>query len=514
MFNSIVVTGGGGTVGKYIVEYLLKEDDIKKVIVNDLPNVDLKEFENNPKVTVKKGDLTNREFVKELVKDAECIIHSAATLNTTLPYEEVAKINVNTVSSLLEEGKNNNLKFFLLFSSASIYKPTGKPLKEDSLIEPYSTYEQSKIDAEHILKKFVKDNPNINWSIIRPSLIYGPRAKFLAGPLVTIPPLFYFVTGGRMIGFKGGVKANWVHAEDVARAVVFIIKNKDTWNEIYNIADDTPLSFGEILTASIEAYGFKPKQFITLPSTKYMQIVKPFLDNDYFFAILNNSGKLLWDYIIKVYNLEKGITPHLNRSALNYSTHDIIFDNSKLKKKGFSYKWRSLKDGYRDVLKWYQERRYVPTYEELISTTRFAFSFREKMSGSITAKDNSFKDTEIRFSLLAKTKRFEGVFGDIDTEITGDITIGEFIEDAKLNGTLFISLFKDRKIIYNFRFKDKEGNDYKFYGIKKLSLLNFIKSITQMDVILEKNGNLWALGEMKFDLKHDLIPFFRSFIQQ
>lgn len=512
MGNNILVTGAGGTVGRYIINYLLEEGIGDKIIITDLEDVDLTEFESCEKVIIKKGDLTDREFIREVTKGVHKIIHTAALLDISKSYKELYPINVASVKALLEEGVKDSLEFFLLFSSGSIYKQTGKILKEDSPLEAYSPYEQTKIDAESVLREFIKNYPQLNWAIIRPSLIYGPRGRFLAAPLVTVPPMLYLITGGKIPGFKGGVKANWVHAEDVGRASVFILKNPSCWNDIYNIADDTPLSFGEIVTSAIKAYGFEPHYTITFPPPNTFKFLKPFFDNDLFFYLLNNLARLLWNYIVKRYKLEKGIVPYLDRTSINYGTQDVIFDNSKLKEKGFSYKYNSIMEGYRDVIGWYVERRLIPRYEEILEVGKLRFSFSEVMSGELSLfKERVGEKLPISFSITVKAKDLRELFSEIECDIVGIISVGEVIKESDLSGKLYISLFKKRTILYSFEFCDKKGDKYSFRGVKKLSWLSPIDSITNMEIEIEKGGELWAKGEMKFDIKHDFVPFLASF---
>ena len=70
----VLVTGGGGLIGRHLIKLLLEKDAQVKAVVNTRsPPPDMAE-----KIEIVNGDLTQSTFCKEIVKDVDYVFHSAA----------------------------------------------------------------------------------------------------------------------------------------------------------------------------------------------------------------------------------------------------------------------------------------------------------------------------------------------------------------------------------------------------------------------------------------------------
>ena len=171
----ILITGGAGFIGKYLVKYLLEKGENVSILDN-FSNSDKKStilFEKNG-VKIFEGDITNFDDVSKATKDQEIVIHLAAKISVLESIKnpaETFRINVNGTKNLLTICKNNNIKKVIIASSAAVYGEgeKGIKLKEETKKKPISPYGESKMKMEEEIKK----NNEMNCIILRFFNIYG-----------------------------------------------------------------------------------------------------------------------------------------------------------------------------------------------------------------------------------------------------------------------------------------------------------------------------------------------------
>ena len=192
MNDKILITGGLGMIGREISSLLMQKTktDIYLLIheqgsssarENILSLLSLpinKEFRDRLKIV--KGDVTKPKLgmekaeYQDVVANITHIIHAAASTRFDLSIEEARKINVSGTKNVALLAKEcSHIRQFGFLSTAYISgKRTGE-IKEKELEHTtgfVNTYEQSKYEAEILLKDFSKDFPI---SIYRLSTVFG-----------------------------------------------------------------------------------------------------------------------------------------------------------------------------------------------------------------------------------------------------------------------------------------------------------------------------------------------------
>jgi nucleoside-diphosphate-sugar epimerase len=170
----ILVTGGGGFLGTYIVKELLKNP---KYIVTNFSRHNYAHLEDIGVPTIK-GDLKNPADVeKALSSGFDAIFHVAALAGVWGRYQDFLDINYLGTKNLLEAAEANGVKRFIYTSSPSVVFG-----KEDLLGVneecPYpkkhlTPYAETKTMAEKLVLQ--KNNSHTFLTCaIRPHLIWGP----------------------------------------------------------------------------------------------------------------------------------------------------------------------------------------------------------------------------------------------------------------------------------------------------------------------------------------------------
>jgi len=473
--KTIIVTGGSGAIGTYVVRLAL-EAGFKVVVVGrsgtTFPSTDV-EYERRV------GDLTNRRFCQKAVEGGDIIIHTAAVNEPWRPYDELEHINVEAVRWLYEAAEDAGAERFVHLSTASLYKHKAGVIDEECDFEVGSNYTKTKEEAERFLRG--RRDTGLAWTILRPSLVYGPMGRSFGAAILVIPPLLRLFTP-LLPSLTGGPRTNCVHVEDVARAALFVAEQDGCKNEIFNVADDTSLSQGEILSAAIQAYGLDIGPTIPFP-TAILANANRVINSTIVFRVLTNILTPLWKRIEERYDLTEDLQPKTDRALLYYLNGDKVIVSDKLKAQGWKPVWPDLREGLAETVKWYQEHRWVPDYkrippdDEHSVVSGIGLRYREMFSGSGDFNSND-AGTSLEMNITFAT--LKQLFMGRRANIEGRISIDGVADDCNLLGTLEIQATL-WKVVYQFGFDGSDGESYRFSGEKKISVLHPFADFARME---------------------------------
>jgi len=125
----ILITGGSGSIGSYLVKKLL-EYPVKSIRVLDTDEYSmfkLKRSLNNKKIRFLLGSILDKERLELAAKGVDFIIHAAALKNIEITeYNPIETIDVNTngLVNLIKMSMKNKPKRFLNISTDKAVKPT------------------------------------------------------------------------------------------------------------------------------------------------------------------------------------------------------------------------------------------------------------------------------------------------------------------------------------------------------------------------------------------------------
>lgn len=155
MIKKVVVTGGSGRVGNYVVKQLMKRFDVRVADLNP------SKFD----VDFVKTDVMNLNEVRNAVKGADAVIHLAAIdFDWKAAPEKYIDVNVRGTWHVLQASAEANVKKVVLCSSISAcglsemranWKPEFLPVDETHPNKPVQAYSVSKIIMEQMAESFV-----------------------------------------------------------------------------------------------------------------------------------------------------------------------------------------------------------------------------------------------------------------------------------------------------------------------------------------------------------------------
>lgn len=168
----------------------------------------------------------------------DAIVHLAAVLGAASEQEAEA-VNVALVGRIAEASVDAGVSLVLFASSAAVYGDrSGVALSEDAARRPTSAYGDAKLRAEQALAEAMIGAPTTTSIIMRIFNVYGAGfdgslVNRLAGASPQNP-----VT---LMGLDEFVR-DYVHIDDVIRAISAIVERRPTMNVAVNVASGTPRS--------------------------------------------------------------------------------------------------------------------------------------------------------------------------------------------------------------------------------------------------------------------------------
>jgi len=263
--SRVLVTGGAGFIGSNLVDRLVREgyrvgilDDFS---TGEISNIDSGDIEKG-RVQIHRGDITDYQFVRAVVKDYEAIYHEAALPSVARSIEDpilVNNVNVTGTLNLLKSAVDLKVKKVVYASSSSVYGESAKLPKVETMASlPVSPYGASKLAAENYCRVFAKVY-GLQTVCLRYFNVYGPRQKY--GHYSGVIPIFITRLANDLppvIFGDGEQLRDFTFVEDVVEANLLALRREVSAGEVLNIASGGTTSINELATLLAELMG-KPQ---------------------------------------------------------------------------------------------------------------------------------------------------------------------------------------------------------------------------------------------------------------
>jgi dTDP-glucose 4,6-dehydratase len=249
---SILVTGGAGFIGRWVVGKLLSNKH-GVVALDNLSNSsvgNIREFSKNPNFTFIKGDVLDQKKLGAAFKrDIGACIHLAAQINVqeSIDHPERSfKNNVVGTYKVLEECRRRDARLVLV-GTCMVYDTTiSKPIDEKHPLKPASPYASSKLAGEELAFSYFHAY-GLPTVITRPFNTYGPFQKSnLEGGVVSIFIKRNFEGKPLLVYGDGKQTRDLLYVEDCADFIVRASFNKRAVGEVINAGTGKDISISDL----------------------------------------------------------------------------------------------------------------------------------------------------------------------------------------------------------------------------------------------------------------------------
>ncbi|HMI28100.1 MAG TPA: NAD-dependent epimerase/dehydratase family protein [Gaiellaceae bacterium] len=202
------ISGGAGFLGLHLARRLLADGhDVRTLDVVPLDDAGLERS-----VQELRGDVRDRDRVRELLVGADVVVHAAAALPIQASRESIRSVNVGGTENVLQEARDAGVQRVVFISSTAVYGvPEKHPIEEDDPLVGVGSYGESKIDAEGLCRVAA-----VETTIVRPKTFIGPER------LGVFEILFDWIREGRRIYIlgQGHNRYQLLAVEDLVDAIV------------------------------------------------------------------------------------------------------------------------------------------------------------------------------------------------------------------------------------------------------------------------------------------------------
>ena len=262
MKETVLITGGAGFVGLNLLDYLLKLDRYKVIVLDNLSygNLSLlkkiitenratysENITDNVSVIFCKRDIRD-ENLDNIFKRCDYVVHLAAQTGVIPsigdPFKD-AEINVLGTLNLLNYSVKYEIKRFVFSSSAAPLGEQTPPLNEEKIPSPLSPYGASKLAGEGYCKAFY-GSFGLETVILRFSNVYGVYS-YHKGSVVA--EFYRRIIKGEPIYIygDGNQTRDFIYAGDLSQAIVKAVEKKQIGGEIFQLGTGVETSVNELV---------------------------------------------------------------------------------------------------------------------------------------------------------------------------------------------------------------------------------------------------------------------------
>ncbi len=244
----VLITGGAGYIGSLLTSELLRANYRVTVLDSLLfGGESLLSFLHHPNFHFVKADVTEPRAIKDAVKvgwqKPNALVHLAAIVGfpacQAVGKQVAWRYNVDATKMAFEQAADLGVERFVFSSTYSNYglSPDGKPVTEESPLNPQSIYAETKIASEEFLLS--QREASCAPLIFRFATLYGisPRTRF---DLIVNQFVLEAFTKRELIIYQRGYSRSFVHIRDVVRGVALglEVERSKICGEVFNLGTD------------------------------------------------------------------------------------------------------------------------------------------------------------------------------------------------------------------------------------------------------------------------------------
>ncbi|MBX3036849.1 MAG: NAD(P)-dependent oxidoreductase [Anaerolineales bacterium] len=245
----VLITGGAGYIGSILTSELLRQN-YQVTILDSLlfGGESILPFMSHPNFHFIKADVTEARAIRDSIKKdwdkPNAVIHLAGIVGfpacQAVGKQVSWKYNVEATKLAYEQSADLGVERFVFASTYSNYglSPDGKPVTEESPLNPQSLYAETKIAAEEYLLN--QKDSSCAPLLFRFATLYGisPRTRF---DLIVNQFVLEAFTKRQLIIYQRGYSRSFVHIRDIVRGIIMGLEAEQPKirGQVFNLGTDS-----------------------------------------------------------------------------------------------------------------------------------------------------------------------------------------------------------------------------------------------------------------------------------
>ncbi len=247
----IFIAGGTGFVGGHLKRELLKRGHELRLLVHKRGR------DGEKGVEQAEGDVTSLESFDQALNGCDAAINLVGIIRE-FPLRGVTfeRLHMKATANMLAATRKAGIRRYLQMSALGT--------RPDAV----SGYHKTKFRAEELVRA-----SGLDWTIMRPSLIFGPKDAFvnMLAAQIRLAPVM------PVIG-DGSYRMQPIHGDDVARCFAMALEMPETIGQCYELCGNNRLSNIDLIDAIAAAMGKSPPLKPRMP-LGLMKLVVPVMEH-------------------------------------------------------------------------------------------------------------------------------------------------------------------------------------------------------------------------------------------
>ena len=256
--KNVLVTGGTGLIGRQVVDILVDTGAKVKIVSLDKIKV-------NTSAEHVFGDLIDFNFCKQICSGMDFVFHiagigaSVKTASQKIAHHFVPMLMMNT--NILEASRLSKVKKVVYTSSVGAYARAEEFKESEYKLEskPMDFAGWAKRMAEAQIYAYKVEYGLENFSVVRPSNVYGPGDNFHPENSLVIPSLMYRIYHKEdplIVWGDGSAVRDFVYSRDAAEGIIQALYY-GTQSKFVNLGSGRPCSIKELMESLQSIIDFK-----------------------------------------------------------------------------------------------------------------------------------------------------------------------------------------------------------------------------------------------------------------
>lgn len=255
--EKVLVTGGAGFIGSHVVEALLREG-AEVVVVDDMStgSVDnLAPHLQDERLRIEVASIST--VLPDALEGVTMGVHLAARTEVAASIEDPAgTVETNVLGSVhvLDALDSAGARSAVVASSAAVYGEVPVPVDETGPHQPISPYGAGKLAVDHFVSYYAH-HTDLAVCALRFFNVYGPRQHPKSPYSGVISVFSAAALRGRdlVVNGDGEQTRDFVHVEDVVRAILLALGSPGARGEAINIGTGQATTINDLARAVISA---------------------------------------------------------------------------------------------------------------------------------------------------------------------------------------------------------------------------------------------------------------------